>query len=125
MASENASRIRGLRILMVEDEMLLAMSLEDTLRRLGCEVVKASRLHKALKLAETETIDGALLDVNLNGERVYPAAAALDRRDIPYVLMTGYGNDMLDTDYRGCPTLSKPFHVDEMERVMTATFKLD
>ncbi|HET6587099.1 MAG TPA: response regulator [Oleiagrimonas sp.] len=125
MASENTSRIRGLRILMVEDEMMLAMSLEDTLRRLGCEVVMAGRLHKALKLAETEEIDGALLDVNLAGERVYPVAAELDRRGIPYVLMTGYGNDMLDADYRSCPALMKPFQADEMKRVAEATFKPD
>lgn len=116
--------IRGLRILMVEDEMLLAMSLEDVLRHLGCEVVKASSLERALKLAETEKIDGALLDVNLGGERVYPAAAALDRRGIPYVLMTGYGKDMLDAAYRGRPVLLKPFLVDDMKRVMTTMFRL-
>lgn len=102
--------------------MLLAMSLEDLLQGLGCEVVKAARLEKALKLAETETIDGALLDVNLEGERVYPAAAALDRRGIPYVLMTGYGIEMLDAAYRSRPVLLKPFLVDEMERIMAKTF---
>ncbi|HEV7122319.1 MAG TPA: response regulator [Rhodanobacter sp.] len=123
MASEKPSGVRGLRILMVEDEMLLALSLEDMLRLLGCEVVKAARLHKALKLVDTEKIDGALLDVNLDGESVYPVAAELDRRGIPYAFMSGYGSDMLDADYRDRPALLKPFVADEMERVMVATFR--
>ncbi|HET7570843.1 MAG TPA: response regulator [Gammaproteobacteria bacterium] len=122
MATAPQSTIAGMRVLMVEDEMMLAMSLEDLLNLLGCKVVKAANVAKALKLAGTETVDGALLDVNLAGKRVYPVAAELERRGIPFVFMTGYDTDRLDGDYRGHPALQKPFQMDEMERVMAATF---
>ncbi|HET6654755.1 MAG TPA: response regulator [Gammaproteobacteria bacterium] len=122
MATVQESAIDGMRILMVEDEMMLAMSLEDLLKLLGCEVVKAANVAKAMKLARTETVDGALLDVNLAGKRVYPVAAELERRGIPFVFMTGYDADRLDGDYRGHPALQKPFQMDDMVRVMTDAF---
>ncbi|HET7586653.1 MAG TPA: response regulator [Gammaproteobacteria bacterium] len=122
MATAPQSAINGMRILMVEDEMMLAMSLEDLLKLLGCEVVKAARVAKAVKLAETESVDGALLDVNLAGERVYPVAAELDRRGIPFVFMTGYDVDRLDSGYHGRPALQKPFQMDDMVRVMADAF---
>lgn len=122
MATAPQSAINGMRVLMVEDEMMLAMSLEDLLKLMGCEVVKAANVVKALKLAGTETVDGALLDVNLAGKRVYPVAAELERRGIPFVFMTGYDVDRLDGDYHGHAALQKPFQMDEMERVMAATF---
>src|SRR5690606_28701228 len=85
--------LAGLRILIVEDELLVALELETMLGSLGCEVVgPAARLEKALNLAETEELDGAVLDVNLRGKPVYPVAAALGARGIPFIFSTGYSN---------------------------------
>jgi DNA-binding response OmpR family regulator len=72
-----------LRILVVEDEMMLMMLIEDALADAGCRPLIASRIPKAVALSETEAIDCAILDVNLAGEDVYPVADVLSRRDIP------------------------------------------
>lgn len=113
---------RGLRILVVEDEMMLAMLMEDWLAMLDCETVKAARLNEALALAATGDIDGALLDVNLNGEECYPVAETLDRRNIPFIFMTGYSMDMLRADFRDRPAIQKPFQLEDVERLMMENF---
>ncbi|HET8551849.1 MAG TPA: response regulator [Gammaproteobacteria bacterium] len=113
---------RGLRILVVEDEMMLAMLMEDWLAMLNCKVVKAPRLKQALTLAENCGFDGALLDVNLNGEECYPVADVLDRRGIPYIFMTGYSAEMLREDYLDRPRVQKPFQLEEIERLMAENF---
>ena len=111
--------LRGLRILVVEDEMVVAMLLEDMLADLGCEVVgPASRVEEALRLADSETVHGAVLDVNVAGAEVYPVAEALAQRGIPFVFATGYGTVGLRDDYRGSPTVQKPFRQDELARVI-------
>ncbi|HET7569413.1 MAG TPA: response regulator [Gammaproteobacteria bacterium] len=117
-----SSALSGLRILVVEDEMMLAMLIEDWLEMLDYQAVKAARLEKAVALAESEDFDGALLDVNLGGKRCYPIAEALDRRGIPFIFMTGYGGDMLREDFRDRPVVQKPFQLEEIERLMTDTF---
>lgn len=110
----------GLRILLVEDEMLLAMSLEDLLELSDCRVVRAARLQQALALARAEEIDGALLDVNLNGEPAYPVAEVLEARGIPFAFMTGYNASTLNPKWRDRPVLTKPFQLDQLERVLRA-----
>jgi CheY-like chemotaxis protein len=116
------SELSGLRILMVEDEMMLAMSLQSLLEALECRVVKAPTVAKALALIETERLDGALLDVNLRGERAYPVAEELDRHGIPFAFMTGYNASDLTPDWRDRPVLQKPFLIDDLEHVMAANF---
>lgn len=75
MLSGRTSRISGLRILVVEDEMMLALLMEDWLQKIDCEAVVESRLEEALaRAAGTDDFNGALLDVNLAGERSYPVA---------------------------------------------------
>jgi CheY-like chemotaxis protein len=108
----------GLRILMVEDEMLLAMSLEDLLELSDCRVLRAARLPQALALAAAEEFDGALLDVNLNGEPVYPVAEVLDSRGIPFAFMTGYNASALNPKWGDRPVLRKPFQLEQLERVL-------
>ncbi len=111
--------LRGLRILVVEDEMVVAMLLEDMLADLGCEVVgPASRVEEALRLAGSQAVDGAVLDVNVAGAEVYPVAEALAQRGIPFVFATGYGTVGLRDDYRGAPTVQKPFRQDELARII-------
>ncbi|HET6655391.1 MAG TPA: response regulator [Gammaproteobacteria bacterium] len=110
----------GLRVLIVEDEMMLALTLEDMLKLMGCDVIKVARLAPALKLAEAEEIGIALLDLNLAGERSYPVADTLKGRDIPFAFMTGYHVDDLRPEWRDRPILQKPFLMAELVRVIKA-----
>jgi CheY-like chemotaxis protein len=96
-------------VLIVEDEMFLAMMLQDLLEDAGYLVLKAARLPAALALAETAQIDVAMLDINLAGTEVFPAAEVLRRRGIPFLFTSGYGCNGLPPDYRQSPMLQKPY----------------
>ncbi len=98
-------------VLIAEDEMLLAMMLEDILQDAGFRVLKAARLPAALELAASESIDAAILDVNLAGKEVFPLAAELDRRGIPFLFASGYGENGLPPEYHGATMLQKPYVV--------------
>jgi CheY-like chemotaxis protein len=105
------------RILVVEDEILISMLLEDMLADLGYEVAAtASRVDEALALARTAEIHAAILDVNLNGEDVFPVADVLAGRSIPFVFATGYGERVLPAAYKERPTLQKPFEQSALGR---------
>jgi CheY-like chemotaxis protein len=106
-------------ILVVEDEMLLAMMLEDMLTDLGYRVIKVARLAQAAKLAASAAIDCAIIDVNLAGEPSYPVAEELQRRGIPFIFSTGYGALGLRAAYRASLILSKPFSQQDLQRVLT------
>jgi CheY-like chemotaxis protein len=104
-----------LRILIVEDEMLVAMNIEDMLLDLGHEVAGlASRLAPALALAAEAEIDAAVLDVNLAGEHSFPVADLLDKRGIPFLFATGYGLGGIEERYRGRTVLQKPFRLADL-----------
>jgi len=108
--------LKGLRVLLVEDEMIVAMHIEDVLRDAGCEIVgRAGTLQSALALVRDEPLDIALLDVNLDGDPTYPIAEELDARGIPFVLATGYGQSMLPEQWRNRPCLRKPFTDGQLE----------
>lgn len=88
--------LNGKRVLIVEDEPIVAMALEDILESFGCTIVgPAATLAAGLSLAETSPVDAAMLDVNLSGEESFPIAAILDGRAIPYAFTTGYGAEGL------------------------------
>jgi len=109
------SPISGSKILVVEDEMIVAWLLEDMLAELGCHVVgPAASVKKALSMIESDAIDVAVLDVNLNGEMSYPIADALAARGVPFVFVTGYDKDRMEDGYRNLPVLQKPFHRKEL-----------
>jgi len=103
--------LNGRRILVVEDESLVAMLLETILEDMGCQPVGAySTVDEALKVLEDGVeIDGALLDVNVAGREVFPVAEALKARGLPFVFSTGYGEGGLPESWRGNPTIQKPF----------------
>lgn len=101
--------VEGRRVLLVEDESLVAMLAEDMLLELGCEVVLAMRLDQAVAQARSQPFDLAVLDVNLGESNSYPVADLLFERGIPFVFATGYGSAGLDTDYRGVPVMQKPY----------------
>jgi len=99
-----------LRILVVEDEMMIAFFIEDCLLDLGHQVVgPAARVNTALSLIEAENLDCALLDVNVAGEDVYPAAVELKTRGVPFMFISGYGSRGLRQEWRNWPVLEKPF----------------
>jgi CheY-like chemotaxis protein len=111
-SSEPPERPSGLRVLLVEDEIMVALLLEDMLAELGHEIVgPVARLDKALAMAmaQRQVVDVALLNVNLNGEEIYPVAEALAARKIPFAFVTGHGLGALRAPYRDRPTLQKPF----------------
>lgn len=118
-ASEQTGRhASGLRVLLVEDENLVALLLEDMLAELGHTVVgPVARLDKALETAQREAFDVAILDVNINGEESYPIADALAARGIPFVFSTGYGKKSLRAPYSDRPALQKPFQRHELQKL--------
>ena len=104
------------RVLVVEDELLIAVTLEDVLQDLGCEIVgPVATMEKALKLAREETFDVAILDVTIRGGKVYPVAELLLARGIPFMLASGYGDWALPEALRDQPRLTKPFTGAELE----------
>ena len=109
------SELSGLRVLVVEDELAIAMLLEMALEDQHCTIVGPyGRLGEALSAARTESVDIALLDINLAGEMVFPAADALAERHVPFLLLSGYGDTRLPSDRRHWPVCQKPFRLDDL-----------
>ncbi|HET9147752.1 MAG TPA: response regulator [Acetobacteraceae bacterium] len=116
----------GLRLLVVEDEAMVAMLIEDMLTELGCVIVDiAPSVSKAVRLVDDkgEMLDGAILDVNLGGEKVFPVADALALRGVPFLFATGYGPAGLSERYPGVITLTKPFRVSALEQALSVLRK--
>lgn len=114
------------RVLVVEDEPLLAMNLEDMLTDLGHLVVAtATRIDKALSLAECSEIDLAILDINLAGWNTFQVAASLRKRGIPFIFTSGYGPAGLVDSYRDSHLLTKPFGLRELEHIIAQSLSAD
>jgi len=110
------SGLVGSRVLVVEDEAILAFALEDMLADLGCEVVgPALRLPEAFSLVQREHLDAAVLDVNIGGDRSYGVAEDLERRGVPFIFATGYGSAGVELKLAGIHVLAKPYSRQEME----------
>jgi DNA-binding response OmpR family regulator len=104
------TELSGQRVLVVEDEFLIASYLGDALREVGAEIIgPATTLQEALLLARTKEPDCAVLDVNLNGDLVFPVADALAERGVPFVFLTGYTEESIPTRYVKIPRYEKPF----------------
>jgi CheY-like chemotaxis protein len=111
-------------VLVVEDEMMIRMLLEDMLGDLGYAVAGAAGgLDEALSLARDIELDVAILDVNLNGNPVYPVAEVLAGRGVPFIFSTGYGEQGLPDGYRDCPLLQKPFQIENLQRALEVVAK--
>jgi CheY-like chemotaxis protein len=112
-----------LRVVLVEDEFLVAMMLEDMLGDLGHQVVaRAASLSEAKKVASEETFDLAILDLHLAGEQVYPAADIIRARNLPIIFSSGYGTGDLAAGYRNTPALAKPFTRAELASLLGKVF---
>jgi len=113
------TKLHGLRLLVVEDESLVALMIEDMLEELGCIVAaSAASLARALALAHSEKLDGALLDMNLAGQPVYPVAEILTDRRVPFIFATGYDRSTIDRRFAHVPVVHKPFDARELGRVL-------
>jgi CheY-like chemotaxis protein len=105
----------GLRILVVEDEFLIATLIEDVLEMSGCVVAgPVSRLPAAVEAAGHEDCAAAVLDVNLAGQRIDPVATILAERNIPFIFVTGYATDVLPQQHANRPCLRKPFKTTDL-----------
>jgi CheY-like chemotaxis protein len=100
----------GFRILVVEDEIFLAQELYDSLTEAGALVVGPARsVGQALALLDATTdLDGAVLDINLNGETVYPVADLLAKRGVPFVFATAYDQAVVPAPFGSVPHCQKP-----------------
>jgi CheY-like chemotaxis protein len=115
----DTAQLAGLRVLVVEDEMMVSMLIEDMLTDLGCAVVgPASRLDEAAELVRTRELDCAVLDVNLGGQPIFPLADLLRERGKPFAFATGYGDAGVRDVDKGTPVLQKPFREGDLARVL-------
>jgi len=104
------------RVMIVEDEALVALVLADQLAELGLSVVgPCSSVAEARAVADKADFEAAILDVNLGGELVYPVADLLSSRGIPFVFVTGYGRESIDRRFADAPVLEKPVELQSLQ----------
>lgn len=117
-------QLSGLRILIVEDEPMVAWLLDDMLSALGCTIVGAAdRIEEGLAMIAVQSIDAAVLDLNLRGCMSYPVADALVASGIPFVFTTGYARNRLLDAYRNYPYLLKPYHRSAIRDALLDLFR--
>ncbi|UZK66223.1 response regulator [Sphingomonas sp. M1-B02] len=114
------TELMGLRVLVVEDEPIVAMCLEDILETLGCVAVgPAGRLSEGLALAQDAAIDAAILDINLGGERSTAIASMLRARGVPFAFASGYGSAP-EGFADEVPLIEKPYREGDIDAVLRA-----
>jgi CheY-like chemotaxis protein len=115
-------KLRSLRdknVLIVEDEYVIALDLEHSVRKHGANVVgPASSVDEALELIAHTHVDCAVLDINLQGERVYAVADSLRNAGIPYVFATGYDAPSIPAGYENVPCICKPFDPEVVTSIL-------
>jgi CheY-like chemotaxis protein len=115
-----ASILAGLRVLVVEDEMLVSLLIEEMLTDHRCAIVGPyATVPPAVEAAKSEAIDVALLDVNIGGLKVYPVANALMARRIPFLFLSGYGESAVPKDRPEWRVCSKPFREGDLIEMMS------
>ena len=114
------------RVFLVEDEMMVAMLVEDLVAELGHEVTaSAAHLADAVQLARSDGFDVAILDLNLGGDRSFAVADILAERGVPFLFASGYGAGGLPPQHRAAVVIQKPFAVEDLsaalDKVLPAT----
>lgn len=115
------SELKGLRVLVVEDDASMAHLLESVLGEMQCKVLgPIARMDEVFAMIKRsgETLDVVLLDVNLSGVPSFPIADELMSRNIPFAFVTGYGESGVADAYVELPLLQKPFRADDLKRVL-------
>jgi DNA-binding response OmpR family regulator len=116
-----APELGGKRVLIVEDEMLIALLIEDFLAEMGCiTVATCGSVQTALDAVGTQAFDFAILDVNLAGEMAYPVAELLGERNIPFLLLSGYGTEAVPPGHPEWKVCAKPFKGEELVKMLLA-----
>lgn len=116
-----STSLDGRRILVVEDEFLIATLLEDLLVELGCVVAEvAARPTQALDFIGSTEIDAAVLDVNLDGADSFGIAAELRDRQIPFIFATGYGGSRVTPEFATYPVIQKPYRLEELASALAS-----
>jgi DNA-binding response OmpR family regulator len=111
----------GKRILIVEDEMLVALLIEDFLTEIGCHPVgTCGSVQAAMDAVQVGAFDMAILDVNLDGEMVYPVAELLVERQIPFLFLSGYGIEAIPPNHPEWKVCAKPFRGEELVKMLSA-----
>ncbi|HYT41973.1 MAG TPA: response regulator [Methylomirabilota bacterium] len=111
------------RLLLVDDEALIALEMEAHLCSLGYSIIGPfARLDKVLKAISTQAFDGAVLDINIRGGLIYPVAEILMERAIPFLLITGYAECSIEEKFRKCPILHKPFTMRSLTQKINIIF---
>jgi CheY-like chemotaxis protein len=111
------------RLLLVEDEAIVGMFMEEVLEELGFEPTHPiASLAEAMTAAERERYDGAVLDMNLKGESVYPLAELLQTQNVPFVFVTGYGRNGIDERFAHVPVVQKPVTAEALAQVLFTRF---
>ncbi len=106
------------RVLLVEDEALVAMMIQDTLTEFGFQVIgPVGTASEALSAARDSQFDAAVLDINLGDGMVYSVAEILSKRGVPFVFVTGYDADSVDSRFAGVPILQKPIERNMLQKV--------
>lgn len=114
--------LKGLRLMVVEDEFLVAMELERTLEELGATIGAIVGTVDQARKVVPERFDGVLLDVQLGSEFTHDFARDLLAADVPFIFTTGFDAGTLPPGLRTCPRLSKPFSPAQLERMSTEVF---
>ena len=110
-------------ILVAEDEIFLAMMLQDLLEEDGYEVTKVASVSDALAAIHARQPSAAILDVNLAGDLSYPVAKALRERGVPFLFATGYGERSLPDEFAGEQTMQKPYLPNLLRSQLSALLK--
>ena len=109
----------GLRFMIVDDEVLVALDLEYMLTDLGHSVVEtASRVERGMEIAQHSAIDMAILDINVRGVLSFPIAEILRDRGVPVIFASGYGQRGLNNDFRDAHVLTKPFDINGLAHMV-------
>jgi DNA-binding response OmpR family regulator len=109
----------GGRVLVCDDNLLMADVVAEFLRDCGLEPVgPVGRLESAMHTARERALDGAILDINVNGRPCFPVCAILSARRIPFIFLTGYPHAGIPIEYRGSPLMGKPFEPNEMKEAL-------
>src|SRR5690349_14081639 len=111
---QSYAALAGRRVLVIEDEILVSLALEQLLTDAGCVVLASSTVSTALEMVKAHSFDAALLDINLNGERVFPVAYALLDRGVPFIFLSAYDRSVLPPGLVTFPLLRKPFDNGEV-----------
>jgi DNA-binding response OmpR family regulator len=112
--------VAGNRVMVVEDEALVAMALREALDELGFSVIGPfNRISEAMIALRNNQIDAAVLDVNLGGELIYPLADVLTADHVPFIFITGYGAEEIEPRYADIPILQKPIEPGALKSAFT------